>query len=315
MKEIGGYIQLDTNRGEMLHQNAVALNCGRSALAYLILSKRIKKIAIPYFMCHTISDLCRKYSVTIRYYHIDRSFLPANLELEENEWLYLANYYGQLSDDTIRAIGRQYGRVIVDNAQAYFREPVDGMDTLYTCRKFFGVADGAFLFTDQQLSQQLDQDESYDRMRFLLGRFERSASEFYSEYVRKNDYVDDAAILRMAKLTENILRGLDYKFIKETRTQNFEYLRHQLADLNLLDLSVAEGACAYPLLMENGAELRKKLIAQKVFIPTLWPNVISDLPETVFEHYLAKNILPIPCDQRYVQEDMEYLCRLIRENI
>lgn len=315
MKEIGGYIQLDTNRGEMLHQNAIALNCGRSALAYLLLAKRIKKIAIPYFMCHTISDLCRKYSVTIRYYHIDRNFLPVNLELGEDEWLYLANYYGQLSDDTIRAIGKQYGRVIVDNAQAYFREPVGGMDTLYTCRKFFGVADGAFLFTDQQLPQQLDQDESYGRMGFLLGRFERSASEFYPEYVRNNDYFDDAPILRMSKLTENILRGLDYKYIKETRTQNFDYLHQQLADLNLLDLSAAEGAFAYPLLIENGSELRKKMIAQKVFIPTLWPNVISDLPETVIEHYLAKNILPIPCDQRYSQEDMEYLCRLIRENI
>lgn len=26
--------------------------------------------------------------------------------------------------------------------------PVENVDTLYICRKFFGVADGAFLYTD-----------------------------------------------------------------------------------------------------------------------------------------------------------------------
>lgn len=35
MKEIGGYIELDTYTGAMLHEKAIALNCGRGALEYL----------------------------------------------------------------------------------------------------------------------------------------------------------------------------------------------------------------------------------------------------------------------------------------
>ena len=34
MKEIGWYIELDTYTGAMLHEKAIALNCGRGALEY-----------------------------------------------------------------------------------------------------------------------------------------------------------------------------------------------------------------------------------------------------------------------------------------
>lgn len=55
---------------------------------------------------------------------------------------------------------------IIDNAQVYFDVPLEGVDTLYTCRKFLGVSDGAFLYTDTLLSKELPLDKSYDRMFF-----------------------------------------------------------------------------------------------------------------------------------------------------
>lgn len=42
MKEIGGYIELDTYTGAMLHEKAIALNCGRGALEYLCEAKMIR---------------------------------------------------------------------------------------------------------------------------------------------------------------------------------------------------------------------------------------------------------------------------------
>ena len=43
MKEIGGYLELDTYSLQMLHDGAIALNSGRNCLAYLIKKKNIKK--------------------------------------------------------------------------------------------------------------------------------------------------------------------------------------------------------------------------------------------------------------------------------
>lgn len=57
MKEIGGYIELDTYTGAMLHEKAIALNCGRGALEYLCEAKMIRKLYLPYFLCDSIPNL------------------------------------------------------------------------------------------------------------------------------------------------------------------------------------------------------------------------------------------------------------------
>lgn len=315
MKEIGGYIELEQYKRKMLHEGAIALNCGRNALAYIIQARKIRKIALPYFMCHSVINLCKRLDVEIRFYHIGENFLPKDVDLMESEWLYLTDFYGQLLREDICRISGLYQRVIVDYAQAYFEMPLNGVDSLYTCRKFLGVPDGAFLYTDARLEKELPQDESFERMHFLLGRYERTASEFYREYVKNNELFETAPIMRMSRLTENLLRAIDYEQIKDIRTANYDYLAKRLGQINLLHLNHAEGAFAYPFFMENGDEVRKKLIAHKIYVPTLWPNVLEDIPETFYEYQLAKNILPLPCDQRYDEADMEYICKLIIESV
>ena len=301
MKEIGGYIELDTYTGKMLHSDGIKLNCGRNALAYIIKAKGIKKIHMPKFMCDSCDKVLFDNQVNVEYYSIGLDFKP--LIKEWDGWLYVVNFYGQLSNDYLTSLG---DRIVVDNAQAYFQEPIPGIDTLYTCRKFFGVADGAILYTDKFIEVE-DQDESFNRMNFLLGRYERTAGEFYREYVDNNHFFKNEPIKRMSKLTENLLHGINYEMVREKRTQNFAYLHGKLHSLNKLNLSVPEGAFMYPLYIGNGTEVRKQLQAKKIFIPTLWPAVLNRCKENELEYYMAKNILPIPVDQRYDIKDMDYL--------
>ena len=63
MKEIGGYIELDTYTGEMLHEKAMALNCGRGALEYLCEAKMIRKLYLSYFLCDPVPNLCKKINI------------------------------------------------------------------------------------------------------------------------------------------------------------------------------------------------------------------------------------------------------------
>lgn len=313
MKEYGGYIELDTYRLPMLHNGAKALNCGRNCLAYLIKARNIKKLLLPYFMCDSVFDLCRKYSVELRFYHINEKFMTEQIQLEDDEWLYVMNYYGQLTQDYLCSLKKEYDRVIIDNAQAYFDEPIENTDTLYTCRKFFGVADGAFLYTDVNLNEDIPLDESFDRMHFLLGRYERSASEFYSEYSMNNHMFADEPIKQMSKLTENLLHGIDYTYVKQRRTQNFKAYNEMLGNINQLELREAEGAFAYPLMVSNGAALRKALQQKKIYIPTLWPNVLNETETDSTEYRMVDNILPLPCDQRYDINDIKYIADTICE--
>ena len=304
MKEIGGYIEFETSGGHALHEEMIGLNCGRSGLAYLIETKRIRAIALPYFLCASVKELCEKMKLRICYYRTGMSFLPQNLELKSDEWLYAVNYYGQMTAGDAAALKTRYGRVILDNSQAYFDEPISGIDTIYTCRKYFGVPDGAFLSTDVPLERPLPEDFSAGRMGFLLGRFEGKASDYYDGYVKNNAMFADEPVKKISALTMNLLRSIDYERVEKRRTANFRYLHERLKERNMLKLRVPSGAFAYPLMVNDAPVIRRKLIEQKIYVPLLWPNVVLETEADSVDRRLAESVLPLPCDQRYDEEDM-----------
>lgn len=313
MREIGGYFELNKYDLPMPHENALALNTGRNCLAYLIESKNIQKIYLPYYICSAVVDICRKAEIEIEYYHISDNFSILNFDVEECSYLYLVNYFGQLSNNEILLIKDKYKNLIIDNAQAYFQLPVNNIDTIYTCRKFVGVSDGAFLYINKKLTKNLELDNSYKRIGFLCGRYEKNASDFYNSFLANEELLNDLPLRQMSKLTKNLLHSIDYEFVKNSRTKNYNYLFDKLAKINKLCLKRIDGAFAYPLYIENGNELRKKLIAHKIYVPTLWPNVITDDLNGTLEYDMALNILPLPCDQRYNEEDMKYIVQIIKK--
>lgn len=314
MKEIGGYIELDVSRGQEYHNQAVALNSGRHCLEYLIKAKNIKKLYIPYFLCASVKNLCDKVSCEYDFYKINQDLRPVfDGMLTGGEYLYIVNYYGQLMDDDIKEYKKQYGNIIVDNAQAFFEKPLQNVDTLYTCRKFFGVSDGGYLYTDTSLDEEIPIDVSYDRVHYILGRYEEGAAKFYKESSDNNRFFATEKLRYMSKLTHNLLCNIDYAFVEETRRKNFEYLHNELKTINRLNIFVPNGAFMYPLYVENGKELKKHLIDNKIFVPTLWGDVFDMASEGSLEWDFAENIVPIPVDQRYTTEDMQYILHKIKE--
>ena len=181
MREIGGYFQLDQLIDKPYHENLVELNTGRNSLLYLVEAKKISKVYLPYFLCNSMSDMLGKYGINFEYYHIGKDFLPVFEEkLKEDEYLYIVNYYGQIADDVIRMFKEKHSNIILDNTQSFFQKSFSDIDTIYSCRKYFGVPDGAYLSTDVALNEILEEDKSSSRMKHILGRFEGQASDYYN---------------------------------------------------------------------------------------------------------------------------------------
>lgn len=310
MREIGGYLRLDTYKLPMLHDGAIALNSGRNCLAYLIQKRNIKKIYLPKFLCASVGDTCKKYGVDVEYYSVETSLMPV-IDDTPDGWLYVVNYYGQLCNELFAELKKKHEDIIIDNIQAYFQDPVESIDTIYTCRKFFGVTDGAFLYSDVGLDDSLEEDYSWSRVEHIMGSFELGASAFYSRYASAEEEFENMPIRKMSKLTDNLLRAIDYEEVKKTRTANFSYLHKMFGKINKLRITIPDGPYMYPLFIENGAEVRKKLQQIKVFIPTLWPDVFNICKDDEVEYDMVNNILPIPVDQRYSIKDMEYIVKQV----
>ncbi len=302
MNEIGGYFGLELQMLSEYHQNALSLNTGRNAFEYILLSKEYNKIFLPYYTCKVMLQPIIKHSLDYEFYHINDSFFPIFdfSKIKSNEAFVYTNYFG-ICDSLVEKVSKNCENLIVDNSQAFYCKPLKNVDTFYSARKFFGVPDGSYLYTNKRLSKRLDQDNSYMRFEHLLGRIDLGPENFYSVFKKNDEQLDCQNIKRMSKITQRILSSLNYDDIKVKRLNNFNFLHNELREENLLKIKLDDFSVpmVYPLLVKNGKKIKEKLIKNKIFIPTYWPNVKKICSKDSLEYFLSDNLLALPVDQRY----------------
>lgn len=316
MKEIGGYLELEELSGEEYYTDMIRLNLGRTALQYLCMARGCRTLMLPYYLCDSVIRSCEQIGISVEYYHIDNAFSPQLPEkLSSDTYLYLVNYYGQLTDESILEYKRKYSRIIVDHTHAFFQKPIPGIDTIYSCRKFFGLPDGAYLSADLPQRAILEKDISVNRMEHLLGRYEVNASSYYKIMLNNASSFNDELPKAMSRITQNLLKGIDYSQVIEKRNSNYAYLASQLDKYNCVLFNKPEAPFTYPFYFPQGKTLRKIMASYKIYIPTYWNNVIQNSCKDSIEYDYASNILPLPCDQRYSREDMKDVVRILISSI
>ena len=307
---IGGYFELELRKGAHYHKNAIRLNSGRNCFEYILRARGYKRVYMPFYTCEVLYEPLQRTGVERIDYHVNEQLEPVKLpDLKEGEAFLYTNYYG-LKQTCVEHLAQKYGnRLIVDNAQAFYAEPIAGIDTFYSPRKFFGVAEGGYLYTTALLQQDFPQAKSMSRMGHLLTRIEEGAEVGYLEFRHNDDSLDELPIQKMSKITEAILCSIDYEAVRLQRRKNYEEIANQLADSNSILLLMEEASVpmVYPYLTSD-VTLRAKLISNKVFVATYWSNINDD---NSYEAYLKQRLLPLPIDQRYNEEDMKRIIEMI----
>lgn len=315
MEAIGGYFSLELPQHEEYHQNAIRMNTGRNCLEYILRVRGYSKVYIPYYTCDVVLEPFKKLDIPYEFYHIDIHLeIRDRFTLKVDEALLYTNYYG-LKQRYVEQLAAKVGtRLIIDNTQAFYAKPIEGIDTFYTCRKFFGVADGAYLYCNAVLDDEIEQDYSCDRMAHLLKRIDMSAEEGYADFRKVDDGLDNQPIRRMSKLTQRIMQSIDYEAAAKRRRENYSLLHKALCGENYLELPLEEDAVpmVYPYLaLVKG--LREKLIENKVFVARYWPNVLGWTTKDDIEYLLACQMQPLPVDQRYGEEEMKRIIEIIKQ--
>ena len=313
MDAIGGYFSLELPQREEYHKDAIRLNTGRNCLEYILRVRGYKKVYVPYYTCEAVMEPINKLGIPYEFYHIDIHFeIRERFTLKEGDALLYTNYFG-LKQRYVELLAEKVGsRLIVDNTQAFFAKPISGIDTFYTCRKFFGVPDGAYLYCDKELEEKIVQDYSYDRVAHLVKRIDLSAEEGFKDFRRVDDGLDNQPIRKMSKLTQRMMQGIDYEAAAQRRRANFLLLHEVLGKENNLELPLCEDAVPmiYPYLVpEKG--LREKLIENKIFVARYWPNVLEWTKLDDIDYLLACQMQPLPIDQRYDNKEMERIIKLL----
>ena len=318
--EIGSFIELQFEKGKEYFKgdlDVARLNCGRAAIYHAFRVLNCKTIWLPVYQCDTVRNFLEKKNVSIKYYHINSNFDPIDLAQDDDEAVVLVNYYGVMSYERMRKLSLGYKNVIIDNSQAFFCRPIENCLNIYSCRKFVGVSDGAYVIGKNAhlLADSYKQCYSSDTSLFLLQRIEYGCEGKAYESRAVNEHrLDSEDIMKMSALTRVILDGTDYENIINKRIANFKIACSLFNDINEIDplkyFDKDTVPMVYPLVVEY--DLLPKLKKEKHFQGHWWSYLLNETKKTDFENWLSKYIIPITIDQRYGKKELEYINSIIR---
>ena len=319
MRSIGGYFSLELpcqTWGEK-YPNGIKLNAGRYALEYILKAKGYKKLWIPYYCCDTVLQPVQSLGIDYEFYHINKNLeIAEKVSVGKDEALLYVDYFGLKGTYADYGVAYDYGsNVIIDKTQAFYDIPKEGVDTFYSCRKFFGVSDGAYLFTDKPLDEDLPFDHSSERLRAQLDRIDLSPEEAFNEYHKSEENLDCVGIHRMSKLTQAMMNTIDYWKVACQRMRNYQYLNRYLEESNGIHLNFTCDTVpmVYPYYCTK-AGLRNHLIKNHIYVAKYWPNVEewTGKDKDSVEADLAEHLIPLPIDERYGEEEMKFIIETIR---
>lgn len=329
MMEIGSFIELQFNKGLEWYSDTkyakweiARLNSGRAAIYHAVRCLGCDTVYLPYYQCETVRTFLTSKNVKIKYYYIDEQMRPlTKLPQQENEAVVLVNYYGVMSKTRMETLAKEYKNVVIDNAQAFFSEPIEDCLNVYSARKFIGTPDGAYVIGKgaTRYMQEYEQGYSSDTSAFLLQRIEYGCEgKTYENRSKNEERIDREDVMKMSKLTQTILDGTDYEYVQAKRRENFALARELFDGLNEIDLSKFYDKdtvpMVYPLLIKK-EELLQALLDAKHFQGRWWRYLLSETPENSVEHTLSKYMIPITIDQRYGMDELRYVYQTVKENL
>jgi len=321
----------------------VYLSSGRDAIWYSIRSLGLSfsdEVMLPAYLCKEVVKPFVEAGVGIKFYKVKRT-LAIDLEdittkiSSKTKAILFINYFGFPQPlELIQKLRERYqGYLIEDNVQALLTQfsgyPLNGFgDIVFSSyRKFIPTPDGACLSFKNLRGPLLKviSKTSFGHFKFIVLRllglllkyFNDKKSIFFDLAEKEIDvYPKPAPISRISSW---LLKKVDFDECIVKRRKNYEFLlsafKHD-ESVRPLYTELQRGVCplGFPMLVKNRDQMRDHLIRNRIYPPIHW-ELPGEIDEKEFsgEWEISRNILTIPIDQRYDEDNMKYIVSIISE--
>lgn len=298
---------------------------GRSALQAIVKElKGYHTVAMPSWCCDSIIRPFVNAGLAVYFYPVYyKNRIIQEISLD-SDVLFIMDYFGYESETP--DLSGYKGVVICDVTHSIFLPSYSCADYYFgSFRKWCGFWTGGYAWTgDGHQLKILDFDNpGYIELR-------KQAMKFKASYI-SNGAVQDKSYLKIYEKAENLLENtgiapaserdvslaqmLDIDYVISRRRANAKILMEAFSDLVIFP-ELKDKACPIfvPILVSSGKrdELRQYLIKNKIYCPVHWPvSIYHKLDEK--EKFIYDNELSLVCDQRYSEEDMNYMVEIIRK--
>lgn len=315
-EEYGGFLPLELCEKEEYYQydkmQLQRYNSAKAAISAVLDMLDVKKVYVPNYMCPNVCQMLEKRSVEVEYCSINEHLLPPVFKDDKDVCIYVTDYFG-IMDKAIDEYIKQYcqAKILIDNCHSFFHEPVfeENIYNVYSCKKFFGVPDGAYLIGKNIEIKEHEPTYSAEQASYLLECVERGTNYCY----KAKKQVDCELAENyggMSILSEKILKSIDYNYVKERRSDNFTAYQEAFANVNILQCEENSVPYMYPLNVRRN--IKKQLVEQKIYVPTLWQRTLTEDFKGTLEYDLSNDTLFLPVDQRYGEKDIQYIIEVVK---
>lgn len=273
----------------------IKLNLARNCLKYICKAYGINKILLPYYTCPVVWNSLREENCEVKFYHIDKDFLPTE-KFEENDFILYTNYFG-INSKNCKKLAKKYPNIIIDNSQGFFSEPL-GLASFNSLRKFFNVQNGAYLFTSKQLEQVFEVDK--------IELQPVSMQEDYEKFLKNELFLDaQKQIKTISPKVEKMMNDIDFEAESIKRVRIFKQYEKVLKNFNniQLDLNIGDVPYCYPF-SPNSEIIKRKLWSKNLVLLQLWKN----FPKSFVESEFLNDTIALPLDNaEYAEKIIEII--------
>jgi dTDP-4-amino-4,6-dideoxygalactose transaminase len=322
---IGGMFGLDapfaagsTAGAPFIEPGSLLLANARSGIHIIVEQIRPARVWMPSYLCGAMLEGVR--TAPVQFYPVDRNLSIMNLDgVEERDLVVVIDYFGFPAPARLMNQARSRGAWVLEDAcQALLTRGV-GQNSdfvLFSPRKFLGVPDGGVLtsHTGSELdSIHLEEAPSDWALKALEAVLLRREFDLYGgdrrwfTLFQQIEHECPVGYFQMSGLAKILLlHAFDYAAIARRRRDNYARLTERLAGIALFpDLPPEVVPLGFPVRLPARDRVREALFAAQIYPPIHWP--IADIVPVQFteSHQLNRDIMTLPCDQRYMPSDMD----------
>lgn len=317
--------------------------CGNYyALQDISLSDKKKVAYVPVYTCETVLAPFEKAGFEMLFYQVDRSGLTPVFDpavLDRISVISICGYYGFSSydQDFVRQCHERGIIVLEDTTHSIFSS--DGISPycdyiVGSLRKWIGVPAGGFAIKVHgtfslpvkspdrtHLSMRADsmrvkQALEHETSAAAEAKLAQATAQFWDAemMLRKifDAYAADAESIQ-------IMKHFDREHVVSRRRANYRYLAAHFPkhpQFTVIEPELDDGTVPshFTIYVKDRDIMQDYLKKQGISTTAYWPqSCYVEVADGSDSQYIYQHVLSLPCDQRYHEDDMEQICRVIAD--
>ena len=322
-------------------ENIIFFDTGRSALRFLLdnLVHNIERVMLPQYICESVLKVFRERKYQITFYSVNeqmelcRNSFENMIDTEKPQLILIQTYFGfdtLCKDRVFLEKLRRRGIIIIEDVTHRILS-----DNLGTCSDFLigsnpkwcAIPDGGFLV-------KLDKTNFFQPLRMkenttfvakrIAAQIEKHAylengsgdKKFIPLFEESEILLDEQKnYYSMSEYTRERILAVQWKQIAVKRYENYCILNCILKNVQGMEIIYSHIPCDvvplyFPVYVKSNMRdpFRSYMRKKEIFLPIIWPMspILQDkCSKSVQKIY--NEILAIPCDQRYTEQEMMFV--------